>query len=45
MIKAHIAKNYWNNNGWYSILLDMDRQFEKAKQLLESNYKLEIVKK
>lgn len=45
MIKAHIAKNFWNNNGWYSVLLDVDRQYEKAKELLNENYKLEIVKK
>ncbi|MBK7106690.1 MAG: S41 family peptidase [Ignavibacteriae bacterium] len=44
-LKAHIAKNFWNNNGWYSVLLDEDEQFEKAKELLEKNYQLPISKK
>ncbi|MBK8946479.1 MAG: S41 family peptidase [Ignavibacteriae bacterium] len=44
-LKAHIAKNFWNNNGWYSILLDEDEQFIKAKELLEKNYQLPISKK
>jgi carboxyl-terminal processing protease len=37
-LKAHIARNFWNSSGWYSILLNSDDQFIKAKELLESNY-------
>ncbi|MCB9250044.1 MAG: S41 family peptidase [Ignavibacteriales bacterium] len=39
-LKAQIARNYWNNNGWYAVLLELDEQYLKAKELLESNYKL-----
>ena len=39
-LKAQIARNYWNNNGWYAVLLDLDEQYLKAKELLEYNYKL-----
>ena len=39
-LKAQIARNYWNNNGWYAVLLELDEQYIKAKELLESNYKL-----
>lgn len=39
-LKAQIAKNYWNNAGWYTVLLNSDKQFLKAKELLESNQNL-----
>ncbi|MFZ1288678.1 MAG: S41 family peptidase [Melioribacteraceae bacterium] len=44
-LKAHIAKNFWNNNGWYSVLLDVDDQFGKAKELLQKNYQLQLLQK
>ncbi|MCB0730628.1 MAG: S41 family peptidase, partial [Ignavibacteriae bacterium] len=39
-LKAQIAKNYWKSDGWYSLLLTADKQFNKAKELLEENHKL-----
>jgi carboxyl-terminal processing protease len=41
-LKAHVAKNFWNNDGWYRIILKMDNQFNKTKNLLEQNYKINI---
>ena len=29
-IKAQIARNYWKNEGWYSVLLSTDDQLNKA---------------
>ncbi len=29
-LKAYIARNYWNNEGWYSVLLGIDTQVKKA---------------
>jgi carboxyl-terminal processing protease len=29
-LKAQIARNYWKNEGWYSILLGIDNQMKKA---------------
>lgn len=29
-IKAQIARNYWKNDGWYSVLLSTDDQLNKA---------------
>lgn len=29
-LKAQIARNYWKNEGWYSVLIPMDNQVEKA---------------
>ncbi len=29
-LKAQIARNYWNNKGWYSVMLNSDNQFKKA---------------
>lgn len=46
-LKAHIARNYWKNDGWYSVLLDFDDQFIKATGLfpeaekITSNFKNE----
>ena len=33
-LKAHIAREFWKNNGWYAILLEEDQQFMKAKELI-----------
>ncbi len=32
-LKAQIARNYWKNEGWYSVLLKTDEQFLKSKTL------------
>jgi carboxyl-terminal processing protease len=32
-IKAQIARNYWKNEGWYSVLLQTDEQLNKAMTL------------
>jgi len=32
-IKAHIARNYWKNEGWYMVLLGFDKQVNKAQNL------------
>ncbi|MGB9664172.1 MAG: S41 family peptidase [Ignavibacteria bacterium] len=32
-LKAQIARNYWRNEGWYPVLLDVDPQFKKALSL------------
>jgi carboxyl-terminal processing protease len=29
-LKAQVARNYWKNVGWYTILLDIDHQFLKS---------------
>lgn len=32
-LKAQIARNFWKNDGWYSVLLEEDIQFKKALSL------------
>lgn len=34
ILKAYLAKEYFNNYGWYSIMLHQDEQFQKAIKLL-----------
>jgi len=34
-LKAQIARNYWKNEGWYSVLLAIDSQVQKAGNLFE----------
>ena len=34
-LKAQIARNYWKNEGWYTVLLDIDTQFLKAVTLFD----------
>ncbi len=29
-LKAQIARNFWKNEGWYSVLLGIDNQMQKA---------------
>jgi carboxyl-terminal processing protease len=29
-LKAQIARNYWKNEGWYTVLMSVDHQVEKA---------------
>ncbi len=32
-LKAQIARNFWRNEGWYPVLLEVDPQFKKAVSL------------
>jgi carboxyl-terminal processing protease len=32
-LKAQVARNYWKNEGWYSVLIPIDNQVEKALSL------------
>jgi carboxyl-terminal processing protease len=34
-IKAQIARNYWKNEGWFSVMLTVDNQIEKALTLFD----------
>jgi carboxyl-terminal processing protease len=34
-LKAQLARNYWKNEGWYSVLLKIDKQVEKATKLFD----------
>jgi carboxyl-terminal processing protease len=34
-LKAQIARNYWKNEGWFSVLISIDNQVEKALTLFE----------
>jgi len=34
-LKAQIARNYWKNNGWYSVMLTVDNQIAKALTLFD----------
>jgi carboxyl-terminal processing protease len=34
-LKAQVARNFWKNEGWYSILLAIDKQLEKAVSLFD----------
>ncbi len=33
-LKAQIARNFWRNEGWFPVLLEIDPQFKKALSLL-----------
>lgn len=34
-LKAQIARNYWKNEGWFSVLISIDNQVEKALTLFD----------
>ncbi|NWF88053.1 MAG: S41 family peptidase [Ignavibacteriaceae bacterium] len=34
-LKAQVARNYWKNEGWYSVLIPVDNQVEKALSLFD----------
>ncbi|MEJ2104591.1 MAG: S41 family peptidase [Ignavibacteriaceae bacterium] len=34
-LKAQVARNYWKNNGWYSVMLTVDNQIAKALTLFD----------
>lgn len=39
-LKAQIARNYWKNEGWFSILLKTDEQMNKALSLFDEAKKI-----
>ncbi len=39
-IKAYIAREYWKDEGWYSVLLKLDEQFNKAVALFSESKEL-----
>lgn len=39
-LKAHVAQNFWGNEGWYSVMLEVDTQFQKAIHLFPEATKL-----
>lgn len=34
-LKAQIARNFWKNNGWYTVLLNQDKQIQKSLSLFK----------
>ncbi|HTR81869.1 MAG TPA: S41 family peptidase [Bacteroidota bacterium] len=40
LLKAHIAKNFWGNDGWYPVILKQDNQLEKALSLFPEAAKI-----
>ncbi len=34
-LKAQIARHYWKNEGWYTVLLGVDDQLQKAVTLFD----------
>ena len=43
-LKAQVARNYWKNVGWYSVLLNVDTQFLKAVTLFNEAKELANLK-
>lgn len=43
-LKAQIARNFWKNDGWYSVLLEGDSQFRKAIELFNEAKELANLK-
>jgi carboxyl-terminal processing protease len=43
-LKAQIARNFWKNEGWYSVLLSIDDQFNTALTLFDEAKALENLK-
>lgn len=39
-LKAHIARAFWGNDGWYPIVLEMDTQFKKGVSLFPEAEKI-----
>ena len=35
-LKAYIAREFWGNKGWYSVILDEDRQFQTAISIINT---------
>ncbi len=43
-LKAYVARELWGNEGWYSVMLKNDKQFQMAVQLFEKELKTNKVK-
>lgn len=43
-LKAQIARNYWKNEGWYSVLLSIDEQVKTASTLFDEAKDLAQIK-
>jgi carboxyl-terminal processing protease len=43
-LKAQIARNYWKNDGWFLVLLQIDKQFNKAITLFDEAKKLASIR-
>lgn len=43
-LKAQIARNFWKNEGWYSVLLQSDNQIQKAVTLFQEAKELADLK-
>lgn len=43
-LKAQIARNFWKNDGWYSVLLEGDSHFNKAIKLFNESKELANLK-
>lgn len=43
-LKAQVARNYWKNEGWYSVLIPMDKQVSKALTLFDKAKELANMK-
>jgi carboxyl-terminal processing protease len=39
-LKATLARNFWNNEGWYPLMLQVDAQYQKALSLLPEAAKI-----
>ncbi|MCX7763065.1 MAG: S41 family peptidase [Candidatus Kryptonium sp.] len=40
ILKAHVARFIWRNDGWYPVMLEIDEQFQKALELMPQAEKL-----
>ncbi len=40
ILKAHVARFIWRNEGWYPIMLEVDEQFQRALELMPQAEKL-----
>ena len=38
-IKAYIARDLWGNDGWYEVMLNVDKQFQRAVKLFDNELK------
>ena len=43
-LKAQLARNYWKNEGWYSVMLTTDNQIEKAMSLFDEAKQIADIK-
>jgi carboxyl-terminal processing protease len=43
-LKAQIARNYWKNEGWYTVILEVDSQLENALDLFDEAKELADLK-